>query len=152
MVRPLVEVHSLLDGPRSFAARVFLFDCEARVAIPAGNNIELRRQLRFILADLLLPDMKVVNTQIVPCNQLHRLPDPLGNISRTPVPTVVVRRFTCVWVRGDSAFAHELHLAHCRQLIRFGLHLWHHQRDGRVENDPKRVLPPVQAIFCLKSP
>src|SRR6266481_7195783 len=110
MVRPFVEVDSLLDGPDFFAARAFLFDCEARVAIPAGNNIELRRQLRFILADLLLPDMKVVNAQIVPCDQLHGPPNSLGNISRTPVPTVVVWRFTRIWVCGNSLFADGLHL------------------------------------------
>src|ERR1035438_1339039 len=142
----------LFDGPRPLAARTILLDREARIAVLASDNIEFRRQLPFILADLLLPDMKVVNAQIVPSDQPHRLPDPFGDVPRTPIPAVVIRRFARVWVRGNPAFADGLHLVHRRQPVWLSLHSGHHQHDGRVEDDPQRVLPPMQAIFYRHPP
>ena len=96
--------------------------------------------------------MEVFDAQIIPRDQLHRLPDALGDVSRTPVPSIVVGSFAGVGVGGNTLFADRLYLVHGRQAIGLGLYLRHHQGDRRMENNSQCVFADLQAIFHRTAP
>src|SRR5215813_3138631 len=104
MVCAPIQLHALSHYGLLASGWILVADSNVYCRLPAGFNLHLRGQACDCWRYFLLMDVEGFQTQLIPAFEQDRLPDSHGYESRSPVPTILVWRFSGVWRGCDSFF------------------------------------------------